>query len=108
MKYKYRKFNTKNILYTQNYLDKKEKEKLEKEKEEKLKKLEELREEIYSDYDSEENEMKYDYEFLVGELSIIKNKPQLIKFVKEYKEQINELEDDDKHKLLNHIQLKYF
>lgn len=108
MKYKYKKFNNKNILYTQNYLDKKEKEKLEKEKEEKLEKLNQLREEIYEDYDSEENELKYDYDFLVDELSIIKNKPQLIKFVKEYKEQINQLEDNDKNKLLNMIQLKYF
>lgn len=104
LKYKKHRFAHKNsIICTKTTLEKIEEEKLEKEKEEKEQKLKELQEEFYSDSD---NEDENDYDLLVEELNMIKNKRQLIIFVKEKKNIINNL--DNKHEFLQLIQNKYF
>lgn len=103
LKYKRRKFNNKNILYTNNTLKQQEQEEKEKQKQEELDKLKELQDEFYSD--DEDNDIISE---LIDILDTIKNKKQLITFVKEYKDNINNLEQNDKERLLYLIQKKYY
>lgn len=102
LKHKYKKFNNKNILYTKNVLEKIREEELNEEKEEKEEKLKQLQEEFYPESEDEEN----DYDILLEELNRIKNKRDLLIFVRENKDRINNL--DDKEKFLQIIQQKYY
>ena len=106
LKYKRYKYNNKNILFSSNQIKKQEEEQKQKEKEEKLTTLKILQEEFYSDNESEEE--SEELLELIELLDKIKSKNKLMIFVKEYKQQINNLEKEDKEKILTLIQNKYF
>jgi len=108
MKFKYNRFNNKNIIFTQPLLDKQEKERIQLEKMEKLNKLNELRKEVYDDSSSDEDEEEIDFIYLMDKLNDIKNKGQLKQFIKDYKNQINNLLKKEKDILLSYVQQKFY
>ena len=103
-----KRWNNKNIIFTNNVLLKEEKEKREKEKKEKKEKLEKLQNEIYEDDIETTEEELLSFDDLIEMIEKIQTKKELIIFTKENKEDINSLDIKNKKILLNMIKEKYY